>query len=73
MVSGGHFGPFLGVRLHTFRGVRLANVSGVRWHTCRFAVKDIETLRFSVFGRHRGVLFGWILVLPFPANLRHLF
>ena len=51
------FWTSLGVRLHTFRGVRSANVSGVRGHAFCVIYKDIETLRFSVFGRRRCVLF----------------
>ena len=59
--------------MHTFQGVRSANVSGVRGHAFCVIYKDIETLRFSVFGRSRSLLFWYILVLPFLANWSHLF
>ena len=59
--------------MHTFRGVRSANVSGVRGHAFCVIYKDIETLRFSLFGRSRSVFFAYILVLRFLANLCHLF
>ena len=67
------FWTSFGVRLHTFRGVRSANVSGVRGHAFCVIYKDIETLRFSMFGRPRSVFFAYILVLRFLANLYHLF
>ena len=51
------FWTSLGVRVHTFRGVRSANVSGVRGHAFCVIYKDIETLRFSVFGRSLSLFF----------------